>query len=137
MMEKFCPARSTTATPSELGDALTHQACLNQLGVNIVVLWRVLHLEDNLDQGAGEVLDEDDLGEGGLQDGLEVTLPCSYIARRLVRNPSDMRSRAGALTSNPCCWPYDDIDVCLIWVLVSALGLDGAVDGSDDCVPGV
>ena len=133
-MEKFCPARSTTATPSELGDALTHQACLNQLGVNIVVLWRVLHLEDNLDQGAGEVLDEDDLGEGGLQNGLEVTLPCSYIARRLVRNPSDMRSRAGALTSNPCCWPYDDIDVCLIWVLVSALGLDGTVDGSDDCV---
>ena len=48
-----------------------------------------------------------------------------------------MRSRAGALTSNPCGWPYDDIDVCLIRVLVSALGLDGAVDGSDDCVPGV
>ncbi len=48
-----------------------------------------------------------------------------------------MRRRAGALTSNPCCWSYDDIDVCLIGVLVSALGLDGAVDGSDHGVPGV
>ncbi len=66
-----------------------------------------------------------------------MTLSGSYIARRLVRSPSDMRRRAGALTSNPCCWSYDDIDVCLIGVLVSALGLDGAVDGSDHGVPGV
>jgi hypothetical protein len=38
-----------------------------------------------------------------------------------------MRSSVDILTSNPCCWPYDDIDMCLISVLVPSLSLDRAV----------
>ncbi len=118
-------------------ETLTHQARLNNLGVHIVVLWRVLHLENNLDEGPRKVLDEDDLREGGLQDRLEVALARSYIARQRVRSLLSLAKRHGAPTSNPCSRSYDDIDVCLVRVLVPPLGFDGPVDRRDHRVPGV
>jgi hypothetical protein len=40
---------------------LSYQAGLNKLCVDIIILWSRLNLEDNLDEGAWEVLDENDL----------------------------------------------------------------------------
>ena len=87
-------------------------------------------MEDNLDERPREILDEDDLRERGLKNRFQVPLTGSYIvvsSMSKLRPRGSSRKSAGILTSNPCGWSYDHIDVCLISVLVPPLGLDGSV----------
>lgn len=85
-MAKFCQEKLARQLYPVAKNSVTHQARLNKLCVHIVVLGRVLNLENNLDKRAWEVLDEDDLGERGLQNRLEVPLSGSYIDKSQVRN---------------------------------------------------
>lgn len=48
-----------------------------------------------------------------------------------------MSGSAEALTSHPCGWSYDDIDMCLVRVFVPPLGFDGPVDRGGYCVSSV
>jgi len=59
--------------------SFSYQAGFNQFRVDIVILRRCLDLEDQLEDAAWELLDEDELSKGGLEERLQVTLPGAYI----------------------------------------------------------
>jgi hypothetical protein len=60
-MAKFC--QGDQRSRSEAPNRKPYQAGLHKLCVDIVVLGRGLDLKNDLDQRAGEVLDEDELSQ--------------------------------------------------------------------------
>lgn len=61
---------------------VSYQTGLHQLCVDVSIFRYALNLKNNLNDGAGEVLDEDDLRKRGLQDGFQMALSCSYKEKR-------------------------------------------------------
>jgi hypothetical protein len=76
---KWSEEQTETKKGAEQRKQETHSLSLEELHIDIVVLWRLRHLEGDLDESSRELLDGDELSKSGLQDALEVSFPRAFI----------------------------------------------------------
>ena len=134
MMGRFCDRRHILAQQvlSIQSDPMrTYNLRLHNLAIDISVLRGLGHLKSDLDNAPWKISDGDQLSKGRLQEGFEVSLPCSCIQPTKTGNVSQARSynvSRGGITSISRCWPHNDVYHGLECILVTSLCFNRPID---------
>lgn len=109
-MARFCEGERLAIVHDNDQCGRTYRRCGVCLRSCRLVSWRASHLQCNLDQRPWEVVDQDNLSQGLLDNRLKVLLP-----------------RA----SNTSGWTHNNVDSGLLRQLVATLNLDWAINSSN------